>query len=125
MTQLKPDQLDTLRFIADKIGLKYYNDHDNQRLLISDGTVDGCREWNPYDNAYDAVEMMKSVPMIVKAERGVVMVNNPDLSGIRIWQYYNSEDDRDRTIRSVMVAFAVNVLHTRDGFEMRERGITK
>lgn len=133
MAHPKLNKLDTLRFIADKIGLKYYNDHDNQRLLISDGTVDGCREWDPYENAHDAVDLMKSVPMIVKAEPGIVMVCTPDLNlseleswrSLLLWLHYENEDDRDETIRYLMVKFAVRALQTEDGSLVRERGITK
>ena len=131
MAHPKLNKLDTLRYIADKIGLKYYNDHDNQQLLISDGTVDGCRGWDPYNNAHDAVDLMKSLPMIVKAEHGIVMVSSPDTSGLESWrsvllkQHYENEDDRDETIRFLMVKFAARVLQTEDGSLIRERGITK
>ena len=133
MTRPKLNKLDTLRFIADKIGLKYYNDHDNQRLLISDGTVDGCREWDPYENAHDAVDLMKSAPMIVKAEPGIVMVCAPDSNlgeleswrSLTLWLHYENEDDRDKTIRYLMVKFAARVLQTEDGLNNCERDITK
>lgn len=131
MARPKLNKLDTLRIIADKIGLKYYNDHDNQRLLISDGTVDGCREWDPYNNAHDAVDLMKSLPMIVKAEHGIVMVSSPDTSGLESWrsvlpeQHYENEEDRDETIRFLMVEFVARVLQTENGSMACERGTTK
>lgn len=131
MARPKLNKLDTLRFIADKIGLKYYNDHDNQRLLISDGTVDGCREWDPYENAHDAVDLMKSVPMIVKAEPGIVMVGTPNPGELEfsrpilLWQHYENEEDRDETIRFLMVEFVARVLQTENGSMACERGITK
>jgi hypothetical protein len=131
MAHPKLNKLDTLRNIADKIGLKYYNDHDNQQLLISDGTVDGCRGWDPYNNAHDAVDLMKSLPMIVKAEHGIVMVSSPDASGLESWgsvllkQHYENEDDRDETIRFLMVRFAARVLQAENGSAVSERGITK
>ncbi len=131
MARPKLNKLDTLRFIADKIGLKYYNDHDNQRLLISDGTVDGCREWDPYENAHDAVDLMKSVPMIVKAEPGIVMVGAPNPGELEfsrpilLWRYYENENDRDETIRFLMVEFVARVLQTENGSAISERGIAK
>ena len=131
MAHPKLNKLDTLRYIADKIGLKYYNDHDNQQLLISDGTVDGCRGWDPYNNAHDAVDLMKSVPMIVKAEPGIVMVGTPNPGELEfsrpilLWRYYENENDRDRTIRYLMVEFAVGVLQAENGSAISERGITK
>lgn len=131
MAHPKLNKLDTLRNIADKIGLKYYNDHDNQQLLISDGTVDGCRGWDPYNNAHDAVDLMKSLPMIVKAEHGIVMVSSPDASGLESWrsvllkQHYENEDDRDETIRFLMVEFAARVLQTENGSAISERDIMK
>ena len=54
-----------MRKAADVVRLPYYNDFSECRLLISDGTLYGHREWNPLRNTDDAFELRQKFHCMV------------------------------------------------------------